>query len=150
MFDCFDFFDPCRDNCLHDRCDRHDDHHHRCPKHPDNHHDRCPHHDDGSRNHVHEYLGSTHFSEFGFERHNHRFAGVTGPAISSGRSHIHEFFNRTDTTDRHFHNMRDFTGSAVFLENGRHIHFGEGNTTFNDGHLHRFDFATLIEDPTRR
>lgn len=94
-------------------------------------------------------LGSTGFSEFGSACHNHRFAGVTGPAILSGRSHVHEFFNRTDTTDAHHHNMRQFTGPAIFLENGRHIHFAEGSTTFDDGHLHRYNFTTLIDDPTR-
>ncbi len=28
--------------------------------------------------HVHEFEGSTHLAEAGQDRHNHRFAGVTG------------------------------------------------------------------------
>jgi len=130
MFDCFNFCNPC------------------CPDHHKR-HDPCRKDKHRIDNHVHEYLGSTGFSEFGSACHNYRFAGVTGPAILSGRSHVHEFFNCTDTTDAHHHNMRQFTGPAIFLENGRHIHFAEGSTTFDDGHLHRYNFTTLIDDPTR-
>ncbi|WP_088907813.1 YmaF family protein [Brevibacillus formosus] len=29
----------------------------------------------------------------------------------------------------------------------RHVHFVSGSTTFNDGHVHRFKIATLIQKP---
>ena len=41
----------------------------------------------------------------------------------------------------------DITGPGIPVGNGRHVHFVEGYTTFNDGHEHEFQFATLIDDP---
>jgi hypothetical protein len=29
----------------------------------------------------------------------------------------------------------------------KHVHFAEGNTTIDDGHCHRFEFATFIQSP---
>lgn len=40
--------------------------------------------------HVHEFTGSTEFAEEGRDRHNHRFAGVTGEAIRYGKSHVYK------------------------------------------------------------
>ena len=48
--------------------------------------------DDNSENtvddHVHEFEGSTMFAEECDDKHNHRFAGVTGEAIKYGKSQI--------------------------------------------------------------
>jgi hypothetical protein len=43
-----------------------------------------------TQRHVHEFEGSTKLAEQGSDRHNHRFAGVTGQAIRVGKSHVHE------------------------------------------------------------
>jgi len=98
--------------------------------------------------HVHEFEGSTQLAEAGADRHNHRFAGVTGQAIRSGKSHVHEIdLSRTDFLN-HFHKLKKIrTGPAIPVGNGKHVHFVTGQTTLNDGHVHRFKFATLIQAP---
>ncbi|MGB8954611.1 MAG: YmaF family protein, partial [Tumebacillaceae bacterium] len=96
--------------------------------------------------HVHEFLGSTKLAEQGEERHNHRFAGVTGEAIPKGDSHVHEISTNTDFFDHH-HRVRIETGPAIPVGNGKHIHFVRGVTTREDGHVHVFNFGTLIESP---
>ncbi|ASR48312.1 YmaF family protein [Paenibacillus kribbensis] len=101
-----------------------------------------------TQRHVHEFEGSTKLAEEGADRHNHRFAGVTGQAIRQGRSHIHEIeLTNTDFLN-HFHNLRRIrTGPAIPVGNGKHVHFVTGQTTLNDGHVHQFNFATLIQQP---
>ncbi|MDC0759200.1 YmaF family protein [Brevibacillus porteri] len=96
--------------------------------------------------HVHEFLGSTQLAEEGADRHNHRFAGVTGQAIPRGKSHVHVIRSNTDFFN-HLHRVRIVTGPAIPVGNGKHVHFVSGRTTFNDGHVHRFKFATLIQKP---
>lgn len=96
--------------------------------------------------HVHEYLGSTKFAEECDERHNHRFACVTGEAIPCGNSHVHKLKNRTDFFD-HFHKIVDTTGPAIDVGCGKHVHLVKGTTTCEDGHEHEYIFATLIEAP---
>lgn len=96
--------------------------------------------------HVHEFLGSTKLAEEGGDRHNHRFAGVTGQVIPRGNSHIHVITTNTDFFN-HLHRVRIFTGPAISVGNGKHIHYVMGSTTLNDGHVHRFKFATLIQQP---
>ncbi|AZN43425.1 YmaF family protein [Paenibacillus albus] len=98
--------------------------------------------------HDHEYEGSTKLAETGNDRHNHRFAGVTGQAIRVGNSHVHEIdLSRTDFLD-HFHQLKKITtGPAIPVGNGKHVHFVSGKTTRVDGHVHQFNFATLIDSP---
>jgi hypothetical protein len=98
--------------------------------------------------HVHEFEGSTKLAEQGPDRHNHRFAGVTGQVIPVGRSHVHEIdLTHTDFLD-HFHNLKKIrTGLAINVGNGKHVHFVSSRTTLNDGHLHQLNFATLIQQP---
>ncbi|MEO3944730.1 YmaF family protein [Gorillibacterium sp. CAU 1737] len=102
----------------------------------------------GKQTHVHEFTGSTKLAEQGAERHNHRFAGVTGQVIPCGKSHVHEIdLSRTDFFD-HFHKLKKIrTGRAIPVGNGKHVHFVKGNTTLVDGHVHPFTFATLIQKP---
>lgn len=101
-----------------------------------------------TQRHVHEFEGSTKLAEEGADRHNHRFAGVTGQAIRSGSSHVHEIdLTKTDFVN-HFHNLRRIrTGPAIPVGNGKHVHFVTGQTTLDDGHVHQFNFATLIQAP---
>ncbi|MFC0211392.1 YmaF family protein [Paenibacillus chartarius] len=101
-----------------------------------------------AQTHVHEFTGSTKLAEEGEDRHNHRFAGVTGEAIPFGKSHIHEIdLSRTDFVD-HFHKLKKIrTGPAIPVGNGKHVHFVTGKTTLNEGHRHPFNFATLIQKP---
>ena len=99
--------------------------------------------------HVHEFLGSTRLAELDEDPHNHRFAGVTGEAICAPGGHIHIIRVRTDFFD-HFHLISVRTGPPIPVgpkEERRHVHFVFGTTTLNDGHVHEFIFATLIEAP---
>ncbi|WP_084315252.1 YmaF family protein [Clostridium hydrogeniformans] len=109
-------------------------------------HDRGPCNHEREQTHVHEFLGSTKLAEEGDDRHNHRFAGVTGEVIPFGNSHVHRIAVRTDFFD-HFHAICILTGPAVNLNNGKHIHVVTGMTTFVDDHKHNFVFTTLIESP---
>jgi hypothetical protein len=98
--------------------------------------------------HVHEFTASTKLAESGEERHNHRFADVTGEVIPVGNSHVHEIkMSNTDFFDHHHKVKKVRTGIAIPVGNGKHVHFVKGMTTLNDGHVHRFNFATLIQQP---
>jgi hypothetical protein len=101
-----------------------------------------------AQRHVHEFEGSTKLAEEGADRHNHRFSGITGQAITVGSSHIHEInLSKTDFAG-HFHNLKKIrTGPAISVGNGKHVHFVTGQTTLSDGHVHQFNFATLIQSP---
>lgn len=96
--------------------------------------------------HVHEFLGSTKIAEKKKDPHNHRFAGVSGPAIPYFDSHVHKICTLTDNTD-HFHRIELYTGPAIPVGYNRHVHPVCGVTTCNDGHIHHFVFSTLIERP---
>ncbi|MGN0335400.1 MAG: YmaF family protein [Lachnospiraceae bacterium] len=82
------------------------------------------------------------------ECHNHRFCTVSGEAIHSGNSHVHEVKFRTDFADEHSHDFCGKTGPAMEVGNGKHIHFISDCTEFKDGHVHKFQAATLIDSPT--
>ncbi|WP_169083120.1 YmaF family protein [Paenibacillus sp. PL91] len=98
--------------------------------------------------HVHEFEGSTKQAEEGDDRHNHRFAGVTGQAIRVGKSHVHDIDLTNTDFFNHFHKLKKIrTGPAIPVGNGKHVHFVTGQTTLNDGHVHQFKFATLIQAP---
>ena len=104
----------------------------------------CP---EDEQTHTHEFEASTKLAEECDERHNHRFAGVTGEAIPIGcGNHKHEIFTRTDFFD-HFHFIKVETGPAIPVGCGKHVHFVKGFTSVNDGHYHEFTFATLIDAP---
>ena len=96
--------------------------------------------------HVHEFLGSTKLAEEEEDRHNHRFAGVTGEAIPRGNNHFHEIRTNTDFLDHH-HEVIIRTGPAIPVGNGKHVHFVDGMTTVDDDHDHDLVFATLIDRP---
>jgi hypothetical protein len=102
---------------------------------------------ENGQTHVHEFLGSTKLAEEGDDRHNHRFAGVTSQAIPRGTSHVHAILTNTDFFENHHHEIGVTTGLAIPVGNGKHVHFVEGTTTLDDGHVHNFQFATLIESP---
>lgn len=97
------------------------------------------------REHVHEFEGSAHLAEQGADRHNHRFAGVTGEAIPIGnRRHVHNFITNTDFFEDHHHVVKGTTGPNINVGNGKHVHFVDSFTTVAEGHRHEFEFATLI------
>lgn len=103
---------------------------------------------DSSQTHVHEFLGSTELAEENEDRHNHRFAGVSSQAIPFGDSHVHGVSTNTDFFDNHLHEISAVSGPAIPVGDGKkHIHFARFITTLNDGHVHKFQFASLIEDP---
>ncbi len=96
--------------------------------------------------HVHEITGSVMVAEQGNDAHNHRFAGVSGEAMPSGGSHVHEVTIRTDFYEDHFHFITGTSGPAIPVGD-RHVHFVMAQTTRQDGHMHTFRVAALIEDP---
>ncbi|MFL0196608.1 YmaF family protein [Clostridium sp. WILCCON 0269] len=97
--------------------------------------------------HDHEFLGSTMLAELEEDPHNHRFAGVSGPALRITRGHVHVIKARTDFYEDHFHEVTVTSGPQIDVGGGRHIHFVKATTTEADGHIHNLIFATLIEDP---
>ena len=108
-------------------------------------------HDCDQQKHTHEFLGSvkivSEHKEHHEEAHNHRFAGVSGEAITEGKSHVHCLKANTDFYENHFHVIADKTGPAISVGDGRHVHFVEGKTTTNDRHKHKFELAVLINNP---
>jgi len=103
---------------------------------------------ESEQKHVHEYVGSVKLAELNSDDvHNHRFAGVTGEAVPCKGSHIHRILTRTDFFNDHFHIIDVFTGPAIPVGNGRHVHFVYACTKERDGHKHMFRIATLIENP---
>lgn len=102
---------------------------------------------EGRQKHTHEFLGSTKLAGRGrIQIHNHRFAGISGEAIPSKNSHTHKICTKTDYYN-HLHGIEICSGPAIDIGNGKHIHLAKGKTTFNDGHDHDYQFATLIESP---
>ncbi len=101
-----------------------------------------------SQHHVHEFEGSTMQSECGNNRHNHRFAGVSGPAIYKDCGHVHEISTAVDYFG-HYHTIKVLSGPCVEVGNGKHVHSVCGKTSIEDCHCHEFVFATLIEEPLK-
>ena len=123
---------------IHDDCHRNRPDRHPKPKPP------CP---PTAQTHVHEIQGSVMLAEEGNDRHNHRFATVSGEVIPlpNGR-HKHAFMVNTDFLDHH-HEVGGESGPNIDVGHGKHVHFGMGQSTCNDGHFHNFQFASLIESP---
>lgn len=101
----------------------------------------------GQQTHVHEFLGSVKIAERQEDPHNHRFAGVSSEEIPVPGGHVHEVLVKTDFYENHFHEIGGRSGLQIPVGNNRHIHFASGTTTLNDGHVHEFQFAALINDP---
>lgn len=96
-----------------------------------------------SQCHVHEFQASTGFAESGDDRHNHRFAGVTGEAIPiCDGQHVHKYSTRTDFVEGHYHEVLGTTCPNINVSDGKHIHFVCGCTTVEDNHKHKYEFAT--------
>jgi hypothetical protein len=72
---------------------------------------------------------------------------LSAEAIPLGTSHVHDIFTRTDFYEDHFHEICIRTGPAIPVGDGKHVHFAWGITTEVDEHVHKFVFATLIENP---
>ncbi len=101
----------------------------------------------GMQLHVHEVLGSVEIAEPQTDPHNHRFATVSGEARPLGNNdHYHDVRFRTDFYEDHFHEGWGRTGGSI-QTGDRHVHFLESMTTQNDGHMHRYRVATMIDDP---
>lgn len=101
---------------------------------------------EGTQTHDHEFQGSTMLASENNEIHNHRFAGVTSEAIFVPGGHKHTFLVNSDFFDHH-HEVGGTTELQTPVGNGKHVHFAFGTTTFDDGHQHDFQFATLIDSP---
>ncbi|NLI94076.1 MAG: hypothetical protein GX434_18320 [Peptococcaceae bacterium] len=61
--------------------------------------------------------------------------------------HRHAIFTNTDFIDNHHHEIGVITGPPIPVDNDKHVHFVQGNTTVDDGHSHPFQFAILIQSP---
>lgn len=99
--------------------------------------------------HNHEFQSNVDYEKDneGME-HSHRIAGVTGPSIRYGQSHVHKVAAFIDTSTDHYHEISDTTGPALYLNGRKHVHLLKGTTSYDDGHTHNYYFTTLIEDPT--
>lgn len=97
--------------------------------------------------HVHEITGSTAIFSECDDCHNHRFATVSGEAIRSGCSHVHEISFRTDFADGHYHEFCGTSSEAIDVGNGKHVHYAQAFTEMEDGHRHKFQVASLIDSP---
>lgn len=98
------------------------------------------------QSHVHEFLGSTLLPLQQVLPHNHRFAGVTGEIILVPGGHIHAFFTSADFFG-HLHDVAGITDLQIPVDGGKHVHYALATTSFNAGHDHDFQFATLIDEP---
>ena len=96
--------------------------------------------------HDHEFEGSTRLAELEDDPHNHRFAGVSGPAIPVKGGHVHKVKGRTDFFD-HFHEFEATSYLQIPVGEGKHVHFVKTRTSVNDDHCHELIFATLIDAP---
>jgi hypothetical protein len=101
-----------------------------------------------SQKHVHEVTGSTLYENKCNDCHNHRFATVSGEAVQTGHTHIHDIEFRTDYADGHFHKFCGKSGPAIDVGGGKHVHYAKACTDTEDGHRHAFQVASLIEEPT--
>lgn len=101
------------------------------------------------KGHNHEFQSSVDYEkdDEGME-HSHHIAGVTGPAIKYGQSHVHKVYGFADTSTDHYHEINDTTSTALYINEKKHVHVLRGKTTYDDGHKHDYYFTTLIEDPT--
>lgn len=99
-----------------------------------------------AQRHVHEVLGSVMIAGEPDERHNHRFASISGEAVIVPEGHVHVLDTRTDFYDEHLHHIVGTSGPAIQVGD-RHVHYLNGQTTTQDGHFHQFRAAALIENP---
>ena len=97
-----------------------------------------------STNHVHLFITMADVSN----DHQHVIVGTTGPAIESGRSHVHQIQVRTSFDPKgdssHWHIARDTTGPATSLPNNQHTHYFSGETSYDLEHKHCFSSVTDI------
>jgi hypothetical protein len=98
---------------------------------------------DGAQSHVHEFLGTVKLAD----GHTHRFAGISSEEIPVPGGHVHEVSTKTDFYEDHYHELGGRSGLQIPVGNDRHVHFAKATTTLNDGHVHQFQFAALINDP---
>ena len=98
--------------------------------------------------HVHELLGSTIPSENITASHNHCFAAVSGEAVLADGSHYHNVSIRTESHGCHSHMFSGPSSLALPAGDGHHVHYVDGCTTTEDGHVHRFRAVTMINNPT--
>ncbi|MBO5160067.1 MAG: hypothetical protein J6J03_02015 [Tyzzerella sp.] len=98
--------------------------------------------------HVHEISGSTEVMGQCQDCHNHRFCTVSSKPIRVGDSHVHEVNFHTDFADGHCHDFCGRTSTAIYVGDGKHVHFASACTESSDEHVHRFQAASSIDSPT--
>ncbi|MBZ9635467.1 YmaF family protein [Clostridium sp. FP1] len=81
--------------------------------------------------HDHEFEGSTRSAELEDDPHNHRFVGVSIPAIPIPCGHAHKVKGRTDFFD-YFHEFKATSCLQIPVGNGKHVHFVKAKASVND------------------
>lgn len=107
---------------------------------------RCDNQRDCEGGHDHEVTGTVMLATGESVSHTHRFATISGPPIASNNSHVHEVRFRTDSAG-HSHEFDGRTGFAIMVSQKDHVHFLESVTTTAMAHQHRFEVASLIQNP---
>lgn len=94
-------------------------------------------------NHVHEFSQDTKLGGVYCDRHRHHLVGVTsGPIPLDNGSHKHQIITNSTCTD-HYHEVDIFTGPAVSVGGGRHVHRVNEETEVEGFHIHRIKLTTL-------
>ncbi len=95
-----------------------------------------------SRNHNHTFLALTDVTR----SHQHTIVGTTSPAIYANSSHVHKISVRTSYEPRdgasHWHLVDVVTGPPIEVPGDEHIHYFDGETSYDVGHRHCFDNVT--------
>lgn len=96
--------------------------------------------------HVHEIQGTLEMTNNHEEQHTHNFAMITDEGIPIGSNdHIHEVRFQTNAFHHHTHEFIGRTSGAIPVGE-RHVHFLESETGFQEGHNHRFNFVTFLDN----
>lgn len=96
--------------------------------------------------HVHEIQGTLDMTSNYEEQHNHNFAAISDEGIPIGSNdHIHEVRFQTDAFHHHTHEFIGRTSGAVPVGD-HHVHFLSSETDYEEGHNHRFNFVTFMDN----
>ncbi|MBO8128788.1 MAG: hypothetical protein H0Z39_06275 [Peptococcaceae bacterium] len=99
----------------------------------------------GNRDHVHVVEGIVAYASGG----SHTYAGLTGPPVPRGDSHIHRLKGFTDIHKDHLHQLEGETGLAIFEQDRRHYHVYKGKTSIKiiKDHYHVLEGTTGPDRP---
>jgi len=70
-------------------------------------------------------------------QHTHQCLDISGPAIPTGESHVHNSENWVMYEHGHAHYYQATSGPSIPTGNGWHVHYWDFYTTVDKGHRHR-------------